>query len=522
MSSSERRSAAENMKRKRGWIEADFTSVEPGNEPTKLKDSSNAKQKMTKKRNFDEKSSLVSESWITSGLWFETHHAQSIPELSIHPKKIQNATDSLRECLNSMKASVIIIKGPNGCGKTSLIRAVSKQLNCNLKVFKIGAGCNIFSDQLTNESELNEFKSFILSSLDIDIQSQQQYDLSTQRSTCLWVPDLPNVFLMAFEKLESILSEFLFNSTPLPIIFELPESAHGRALSFSNKFVMLNNVVTISMNSVAPTYMSKGLQLLGCRLPVKLKKYLSQNAIKKIVENSAGDMRLAINMAQFITLSRTTKTVLSENYNKDFSLGFFHAIGKVLNPKRVEVSDSLCRKCNVNPLAFSLTELVDSLSSGSQFFLSLVEENFCDVCFSVETFHQCFDDFVYCDLINAGRTSNYSMSSSYFESCVLLVCCASVSFWLSKCNQKAKRSFAPLRKPTSNVQNKNWKSSSVIHSSSTTMSRSLAFERESYLELMTSRGLKTSISATVESDEYEKNSIINFFDNSVAIEDFGF
>ncbi|XP_063729678.1 uncharacterized protein LOC134857231 [Symsagittifera roscoffensis] len=506
------------MKRKRAWIDADFSVDDVKVVPkTSLKApvllSSNS-SKSTNDCNAKQVRKDVNK-WTTSGLWHEIHQPETVQELCLHTKKVHEVSEKLDTCTRSRSncGKAVVLKGPSGCGKSSVVRAVAKKLNLELKSFKTASGCNLFSDQLTDDSELKEFRSFVLSS------ANSALCLKTAcRSSILWIPELPNVFVMSMYKLECLLDEYLKSESACPIVFEFPESSN-RVISFSNKFVMLNRVIEISMNAVAPTFMSKSLQLIGCKLPVNLKKYLSSSMIRRIVDSSAGDLRLAVNMAQMLLLSKRTKFQNSGSSTKDFTLGFFHAVGKVLNPKRLEVSESVCRRCNVNPLSFSLVDLVDCLAAGSQFFVSLVEENFCDFAGSVETFSKCFDDFVVCDLINANKFVSTTGAVNYFETCVHFVCCASVAFWLSQnINERPKKSFAPVRKPTT-VHKNGMSTFGQINQIS--LSRNCLFEIDAYSELMQSKKMvKENLRSFFEDGAISSSS--NFFDNSIEIEDYDY
>ena len=492
------------MKRKSCWIEESFSDSNLKNVATISAKGSHLSGRCRKTNKNDHCFDVRTNSDFISekGLWCDNLTLYSTSKLCIHPKKVKELRETIESYRN--KTSIILVKGPSGCGKSSLITAICKELNLGLKRFELSAGCSIYSDEVSQDSEYNEFKQFLFSDFSAGFAS---FSLdsprhSVMRPAVLWLPELPNVFVHSLFKLENLLSEFLTSGAGQhPVIVELSDYSQSKIRGFSQSFHFRSNFTVVSMNSIAPTFMKKGLLLLRNFLPKSAKCQLNDSLLKHVSDISNGDMRLAINNLQLLScFNSSKKSIISSK--KDFTIGIFHSIGKLLYPKRDQCS--IRKKCALGPLVTPVDQVVDFCSVTSEFLLSTLEENISKVLHDVEQYSRCLDDFLVSDQINVLKfTSNFQAPT--LENVSSLTCASSVVFWTSFGKTKMQnepglvqgQEFAPIRSGLkftnrNNSKNGGMKSFSANRQNSEGKSRDMeildCFAPNSYIPGSTGKG----------------------------------
>ena len=425
------------MKRKSCWIEDSFgdgkhAATEEVQFLTSITENSVNRSKRANKHHGVGSSSQNFGVSPSHALWCDSLKLQTTSKLCVHVKKIKEFTEALSRYKN--EASVILLKGPSGCGKSSLITSACLDLNLTLKRFELSAGCNIYSDEVSQDSELTEFQQFLFSD---PTQVFATFSLEPRvlnvQPCVLWLPEMPNVFVDAFYKLENLLSEYLSSGAfQSPIIIEFSDYNQSKIRGFSQSFHFQSNFKVINMNPIAPTFMKKGLLLLKNVVPKSVKCHFSDALLKQVCEISNGDMRLAINNLQLVCGGDRSCTKSLICSRKDFGIGLFHSIGKLLYPKRdnPSIKSSTCKKCKMGSLVTSVDQIVDFCSISAQFLLGTLEENMSKVLHDLETYSLCLDDFLVSDQINALKYGN-KFESSTLENVSSFTCASCIVFWAS-------------------------------------------------------------------------------------------
>nr|XP_023027348.1 cell cycle checkpoint protein RAD17 [Leptinotarsa decemlineata] len=315
-----------------------------------------------------------------------------ISDLAVHPKKIQevhewityNVVTNPQQDMNV--APFLLISGPTGSGKTTTLSVVCKTLGISI-VEWINPVDQEFEYRGT--SQIDNFLDFLIES-----KWNSLFESSTNKRITL-VKDFPNAVIHRPDRFLDILESCQYKSRH-PVIFICTESSSNninllRTL-FPEEVISKFDITHINFNPCAPSLMKIAIQRAQALLrdnPKSLKQP-SQKIVDAILSSTVGDIRNAMMQFHMASLSgtdelptvftkaqesigskrkRSNKDVKLKTMFRDESLGLFHGLGRVLNPKRKEVGKSWRLERDVE-------KLVDEFSTQPQMFHSFLFENY--------------------------------------------------------------------------------------------------------------------------------------------------
>ncbi|CAG9839662.1 unnamed protein product [Diabrotica balteata] len=313
---------------------------------------------------------------------------QLISELAVHPKKIQEVEDWFNRFVLDKKKNfftpLLLLSGPTGSGKTSTISVICKKLNISITEWINPV------DQDYEYKGMNQVEKFL------EFFSESKYCSLFENTTSRisLVKDFPNAVIQNPQLFFEVLETCKY-TTKQPVVFICTEaSSMGLNLQrtlFPDDIMQKYNIGHISFNACASTLMK--IAIKRAQELVKANSHIlkqpSSQTIDVILASSSGDIRNAMNQFHVASLLGTsdipTITTQSEKKStkrkrsatgttlslmtRDLSLGLFHGLGRVLNPKRREVGNSW-------RLSHNIESLVDEFSTQPQMFTAFLFENY--------------------------------------------------------------------------------------------------------------------------------------------------
>ncbi|XP_054764183.2 cell cycle checkpoint protein RAD17-like [Lytechinus pictus] len=319
------------------WVSSSFGDFEERG-TTKGKGQSSGKhgptskgQDRRKRPRVDDRKAGKAQSWsqkkkfLEGQTWAERHAPQSVADLAVHKKKIQEVQDWLTfhtkqrgQTKQHTKAPLLLLTGPAGAGKTATLTVLSKELGLELQewsnpiteAFKTDQDTDYRSDFYTrNESQVKQFQDFLKRANRYPALSLVGEQEERAKKVVL-VEDIPNAFYRDPSSLHAVLTRFSLTGRS-PLVFIVSDSHGGKSnvLSLFPSDVQDNLAVhNISFNPVAPTSMTKTMTRIATAEAAKArhKFYVpSKSTIEALSAASSGDIRGAINALQFSCLKGT-------------------------------------------------------------------------------------------------------------------------------------------------------------------------------------------------------------------------
>ncbi|XP_039334748.2 cell cycle checkpoint protein RAD17 isoform X2 [Saimiri boliviensis] len=323
--------------------------------------------------------------------WVDKYKPETQHELAVHKKKIEEVETWLKaqvlERQPKQGGSILLVTGPPGCGKTTTIKILSKELGIQVQewinpvlpdfqkdnfkeMFNTESSFHMFPYQ----SQIAVFKEFLLRATKYNKLQMFGDDLRTDKKIIL-VEDLPNQFYRDSHTLHEVLRKYV-KIGRCPLIFIISDSLSGdnnQRLLFPKEIEEECSISNISFNPVAPTIMMKFLNRIvtieanknGGKITVP-----DKSALELLCQGCSGDIRSAINSLQFSAskgennlrprkkgMSLKSDAVLSKSKRrkkpdrvfenqevqaiggKDVSLFLFRALGKILYCKRTSLTE---------------------------------------------------------------------------------------------------------------------------------------------------------------------------------------
>lgn len=348
------------------------------------------------------------ETWVDL---YSKHGSQS--GFLVSSKKAKELRSWLSNALQGTGPRFLVLTGPPGCGKSTAMRAICNQLNCDIITWKAPAS----GPRGVTTMLLDDLQTFILgtrySSFDIvdEHDGKEQIEALTNPHASshqvLMIDDFPvsaNDLRQFRDRLSVILKHAAKNASQ-PTVIVLSDSSKGIArtarLILGLDFVDSTNVISINIPAVTDTMMRRRLR------EVAKKQGLSvpQSMLDAIILASAGDFRAALNSMQFSSNISAFKTPTHENQvtsrnalkhgkrsrsrtiapslvdiknvGADATLGTYHAVSKILNNKCDEHGRS----------KYVVEEILEEARVEASNFLEFLHHNYSD-------FFGNFDDIV--------------------------------------------------------------------------------------------------------------------------------
>lgn len=145
---------------------------------------------------------------FSSSNWIEKFAPQTIDDLAVHTKKIDEVRDWTKKWeSNKTNGCVLLLTGPAGSGKTATVRLIAKELDFDISewIIPLDIDLNVNTKQEDDkvntytENQFNKFTDFLYRS------SRYVSLFATQRKRLLLVEDFPNVFIKDAEKFNELL-----------------------------------------------------------------------------------------------------------------------------------------------------------------------------------------------------------------------------------------------------------------------------------------------------------------------------
>lgn len=339
---------------------------------------------------------------------------QSIPvkELASTKKKVEEVRSWLLSHLNlaTTTPKVLMVAGPNGCGKFTTIQSICKEEKVEIQEW-ICSGADNEDDNLFGvnhdvfkDPSARDFMSFLYSST--------LYRRNENKSLVV-IKELPHSLVTHPKELEKILSKI--TKAPIPTIFITNNPR--------NYLTIQQRLRQVTFLKVAATMMKKALAR---------KHNLSTKVMKEIVEAADGDIRQALNMVHFNSsqIEGPNKFTCEKG---DSKLLLFRALGRILNSKRVDQREktkfrnySLSTENQRQCLQYPEPE-AQCLDAGFQpsSFSQFLHENCPKYIPDVHCYEKFMEDFSFADQFSKFMGYGYDQLKTYEAA----VSCRSLSFW---------------------------------------------------------------------------------------------
>ncbi|XP_047353635.1 cell cycle checkpoint protein RAD17 isoform X1 [Vespa velutina] len=293
-------------------------------------------------------------------------------ELVISRQKQQEILNWLQNKAHRGKPTALVISGPSGCGKTVAIKLLA-----NENGFEITEWINSI-DQIMDENnrimrQSDKFEDYMVRA------TRYNSVLSNCCKRLLLVKDFPNIYYEDKESFHSMLHKY-FEFGRDPIVFVCTDKEGSSKLLqtlFAPHIREKFDISFISINPVTQTAMKNMLKRVSLILNSTAENllHIMQQQIDEILSNNIGDARNALLNIIFISLKGLLFLLVPEELlenectNRKESLGLLHGIGRVINPKRIEIENSW--KFVHNP-----DEIAEYFQSQTTTFLYFLHENY--------------------------------------------------------------------------------------------------------------------------------------------------
>ncbi|KAF7325912.1 hypothetical protein MKEN_00442000 [Mycena kentingensis (nom. inval.)] len=311
-------------------------------------------------------------------LWVDIYEPRTADELAVHPKKVEDVRRWFDEALVGGQAGrlrkyrrILALTGLAGVGKTSTVRVLAKELDCEVLEWR-----NAMGEASEHENLFSKFETFLERALTCNTVFGPSS--SQQKRRIVLLEDLPNILHGETRaRFHAALQALVASPDPNPIPVVIVVSDAGTRGEAADERLMsgggwkgrerddaldvytilprelLNGpyVTQIAFNPIAPTIMKKALQSL---ISTHFSAPSDGNAPSKemldiVIETSNGDIRSAIMALQFSCIVEipsgkrkkggsggkgSAKVVLEAVTRREQSLVLFHLLGKVLYNKR--------------------------------------------------------------------------------------------------------------------------------------------------------------------------------------------
>ncbi|XP_075397248.1 cell cycle checkpoint protein RAD17 [Tenrec ecaudatus] len=448
--------------------------------------------------------------------WVDKYQPETQHELAVHKKKIEEVETWLKaqvlERQPKQGGSILLITGPPGCGKTTTLKILSKELGIQIQewinpalpdfqkdafpdMFNLDPGLHMHSYQ----SQMTVFKEFLLRATKYNKLPMLGEDMRTDKKIII-VEDLPNQFYRDSKVLHEVLRSYV-QIGRCPLIFIISDSLSGhnnQRLLFPKEIQEECSISNISFNPVAPTIMMKFLNRI---LSVEANKFGRKIAVPEkaslelLCQGSSGDIRSAINSLQFsfskgennLWLRKKGLSSLKsdpapskskqkkkpdqavENQDvqaiggKDVSLFLFRALGKILYCKRAPLTEvdsprlpSHLSEYDRDTLVIQPEEVVEMSHMPEEFFNLYLHQNYVDFFVEIDDLMRASDFLSVADVLS-GNWNTRSLLREYSTSVATRgVMHSNRARGFAHC-QAGGSSFRPLHKPQWFLINKKYR-----------------------------------------------------------------
>ncbi|KAI1476377.1 Rad17 cell cycle checkpoint protein-domain-containing protein [Daldinia eschscholtzii] len=330
--------------------------------------------------------------------WSERFGPTNLGELAVHKKKVADVRRWLEDVMaGRMRQRLLILKGAAGTGKTTTVRLLAKDMQCELLEWRNPVGSLGANQGLQSASaQFEEFmgRSGKFGQLDTDLDSTPssvgKNDNNDNTRKIILIEEFPNTFTRsstALTTFRNTILQYLAANTPAlatfgrqtsvdpitPIVMIISETLLTTTSASADSFTayrLLGPEITrhpgsciIEFNAIAPTLLANALELIVQKEARKSGRRRTPGPLVLKRLGEIGDIRSAISSLEFLCLKgdsdadwsskvtftkpkRGSKNEVSLTKGeveslelvsqREASLGIFHAVGKVVYNKRDE------------------------------------------------------------------------------------------------------------------------------------------------------------------------------------------
>ncbi|XP_042546609.1 cell cycle checkpoint protein RAD17 isoform X2 [Dipodomys spectabilis] len=405
--------------------------------------------------------------------WVDKYKPESQHELAVHKKKIEEVETWLNaEVLErhpKQGGSILLITGPPGCGKTTTLKILSKELGIQVQEwinpvlpefqkddFKEILNYESNFHVLPYQSQISTFKEFLLRAAKYTNLQMLGDDLRTDKKIIL-VEDFPNQFFRDPHTLHEILRKYV-QIGRCPLVFIVSDSVSGdnhHRLLFPKIIQEECSIASISFNPVAPTIMMKFLNRIVTMEAIKnggKTTVPDKTSLELLCQGCSGDIRSAINSLQFSSkgennlqprkkgMSLKSDGALSKSKRgkkpdgvfenqevqpiggKDVSLFLFRALGKILYCKRAPLAEldsprlpSHLSEHDRDTLLVQPEEIVEMSHMPGELFNLYLHQNYIDFFMEIDDLVRASEFLSFADIIS-GNWNSRSLLGEYSTS----------------------------------------------------------------------------------------------------------
>lgn len=410
--------------------------------------------------------------------WTEQFAPVDLSELAVHKRKVGDVREWLEAAVNGKRQKVLVLKGVAGTGKTATIALLAKDLGLDVSAWHNPAGAEMAPEgSLSAGSQFEDFigragRSHGLTFVTGDVTGQTQIQSKKdddgggsieQRRQILLIEEFPNTFSRTSSTLQAFRSAILqyVSSPPVgeasatPVVMIISETLLSTNTAAADSFTahrllgpeLVNHpyVNMIEFNAVAPTILTKALETIVVKEARKSgrRKTPGPQVLKRLAET--GDIRSAVSSLEFLCLRGDDGDVWSSKVqftkpkkksdpamtkaeeealmlisNRESSLGVFHAVGRVVNNKRMDPAPGhavpppppwLPQHRRAKVVERDVDPLIDELGTDVLTYVAALHENYALSCGSssgedtMDSLSGCADSISDADLLSTDRFS---------------------------------------------------------------------------------------------------------------------
>lgn len=378
--------------------------------------------------------------------WADRFAPASLEELAVHKRKVADVRAWLEAVMQGhMRQRLLILKGAAGTGKTTTVKLLAKDMKCEVLEWRNAdtsmASCDGF---LSMSAQFEEFlgRGGMFGQLDIfpsasNASKEPILESVDRRKQIILIEEFPSTFTRSSTALQSFraaILQYLAAHTPslvsgdqgsekiTPMVMVISETLLTTASASADSFTAYRllgpeilqhpGINVIEFNSIAMTILAKALDLVIQKESRKSgrRKIPGPLVLKQLAE--VGDVRSAVGSLEFLCLrgdstdwSGTVAVGKGKNGSKtepamtkmeeeslelvtrrEASLGIFHAVGKVMYNKRVDIEPgsaaveqlpeylSLCSRPRKSQVM--VDDLMSETGTDTQTFIAALHENY--------------------------------------------------------------------------------------------------------------------------------------------------
>ena len=278
--------------------------------------------------------------------------------------------------INDLSSKFLLIIGPTGCGKTSLVELYCKENDITL--YKITSeNIKTKKDLIKDISLFCEFNFFKVNSKKLILIDEYQ----NGQSDLLSITDILNLYSLRNGTMSLKEKKEHFSFKFLPPILIISSDSKGSKLSDLKKSTNVYYINEIPSNLIK-TWISK------------IVNYLTEPELNKLIKKCKSDKRLLLNTLEFCKVEKTTKSNnFINSFYKDFDINFFEFIAFLFEnePK-------------------NLNELYKIYESDGFMISNLVHENYLDFAEDIDSIAKSAEALSYGEVI---FSDTYESSKSF-------------------------------------------------------------------------------------------------------------